>query len=205
MKGVVGLGLGMLLVWVAAGGCISRGPEESAAELALQAAESRISFIGIKNNAIAVPGSFAGLSGGLDAAKRRAWVEVPLGRLLTGDPERDKNISVHFFNAPDFPTARFSVESVDGAEELPLVGERVELVAKGVLEIHGARVALDVPVRLTREGQQRIRVQSTGPLVLTAEQLGLSEQHEILKAVCGHKALSAAVPLELDLVFAAGG
>ena len=32
-------------------------------------AESSISFVGIKNNAVAVPGSFAGLEGGFDVAK----------------------------------------------------------------------------------------------------------------------------------------
>ncbi len=206
MKRAVVLVIGILICLQAAAfssGCLpwtgTRG-----GELALQVAESRISFVGIKNNAIAVPGSFVGLRGGLDVEARRAWVEVPIDLLSTGNEERDQNIRVHYFNVRDFTLVRFSVEGVTGAEELPPVGRSVEVIAKGVLEIHGGRVPLELPVRVTREGPQRLRVQNSQPFVLTAEQLGLAQQHTILKAVCGHQALSAAVPVDLDLVFAAG-
>ncbi len=200
--GVVGI---LISVQLALSGCSSWSGESTASgELTLQSGESVISFVGIKNNAVAVPGSFASLRGGLSIDSRRAWVEVALDLLSTGDKERDQNISVHYFNVREFPLARFSVDSVSGPESLPPVGGSVELVANGVLEIHGSRIELAVPVRLTREGERRVRVRNTRALVLTSEQLGLAQQHAILKAVCGHEALSAAVPIDFDLVFAAG-
>ncbi len=200
--GVVGI---LISVQLALSGCSSWSGESTASgELTLQSGESVISFVGIKNNAVAVPGSFASLRGGLSIDGRRAWVEVALDLLSTGNEERDQNISVHYFNAREFPLARFSVDSVSGPESLPPVGGSVELVVNGVLEIHGSRIELAVPVRLTREGERRVRVRNTRALVLTSEQLGLAQQHAILKAVCGHEALSAAVPIDFDLVFAAG-
>ncbi len=195
----------LISVQLALSGCVPWSDRpEALAELTLQPSESRISFIGIKNNSIAVPGSFSSLRGGLDINGRRAWVEVTLDLLSTGDPERDQNISVHYFNTREFPLARFEVDAVSGSEALPAVGGSVEVVASGALEIHGSRIEFAVPVRLTREAAQRVRVRNTKPLVLTAEQLGLVQQHAILKAVCGHEALSAVVPIDLDLVFAAG-
>ena len=200
--GVVGI---LISVQLALSGCSSWSGESTASgELTLQSGESVISFVGIKNNAVAVPGSFASLRGGLSIDSRRAWVEVALDLLSTGDKERDQNISVHYFNVREFPLARFSIDGVTGPESLPPVGGSVELVANGVLEIHGSRIELAVPVRLTREGERRVRVRNTRALVLTSEQLGLAQQHAILKAVCGHEALSAAVPIDFDLVFAAG-
>ena len=62
-------------------------------------AESAIWFIGIKNDAVAVPGAFGGIEGRFDVAKREASVEVSVGSLRTGDPGRDENLRVHFFDA----------------------------------------------------------------------------------------------------------
>ena len=53
--------------------------------LLLVASESRIHFIGIKNNAVAVPGSFVGLTGALDVVGHRGWVEIEIASLATGD------------------------------------------------------------------------------------------------------------------------
>ena len=42
-------------------------------------AESAIHFVGIKNDAVGVPGSFSSLEGAYDSTKRSGWVEVKLG------------------------------------------------------------------------------------------------------------------------------
>ena len=207
MKRVLALGVGLLALLQLGstrGGWLPWRSDASPVQLELNASESRIHFIGIKNNAVAVPGTFVGLSGSLDVEKRTAWVKIPVGLLTTGKEERDLNIRTHYFNAEKFPLARFTIENVTGAEELPPVGGSVEVVAHGVLAIQHSRIELDVPVRITREAHERLRVRNTEPLVLTAEQLGLEAQYKVLMAVCGHAALSGAVPVELDLLFDAG-
>jgi polyisoprenoid-binding protein YceI len=165
-------------------------------------AESAIWFVGIKNNAIVVPGSFTGMEGGFDASKREAWLEVRVGTLDTGNPERDENLRVHFFDSVNFPAARFAVTGIPGAAELPAVGSDLSTTLAGKLLIHGSEFPLTVPVRITRAASDRIRVRNTRPVVLSVKDLGMEQALAVLKAVCGHEAVSGAVPLEIDVVFA---
>ncbi len=164
-------------------------------------AKSAISFVGIKNNAIAVPGSFAGMAGGFDVAKSEAWLEVRVATLDTGNPERDENLRVHFFDALNFPAARFALTGIPSAADMPAVGSDLATTLAGRLLIHGTEYPLAVPVRVTRETGNRIRVRNTRPVVLSMKDLGMEQALAVLKAVCGHEALSGAVPIEIDVVF----
>jgi polyisoprenoid-binding protein YceI len=165
-------------------------------------AESSIWFVGIKNNAVAVPGSFSGLEGGFDTAKREGWVEVRVATLATGDAPRDENLRVHFFDSVGFPVARFTMTGTPSAAELPAVGASLSTTLSGTLLLHGAEHPLAVPVRVTREAEGRIRVRNSKPVVLSMKDLGMEQPLAVLKAVCGHEALSAAVPIDIDVVFA---
>ena len=175
------------------------GSTGAAAELGLDPAESKIFFIGIKNDLVAVPGSFAGISGAIDPDKGTGWVEVAVSTLATGDEERDQNILTHFFEATRFPLARFELENVD-PELLPPAGGSRHLTVTGTLDLHGSKFSLPVPIRVSREAGG-FRVQSSGPLLINAADFGMERQVLVLKAVCGHETLSATVPLEVDLLF----
>ncbi len=164
-------------------------------------AESAIWFVGIKNNAVAVPGSFSGMEGGFDVAKREGWLEVRVATLATGDPGRDENLRVHFFDSVSFPAARFALTGIPGAAELPAVGASLSITLDGKLLLHGAEHALSLPVRVTREAAGRIRVRNTKPVVLSMKDLGMEQPLAVLKAVCGHEAVSGAVPIEIDVLF----
>lgn len=171
----------------------------------LDPAGSHLWFVGIKNNAVAVPGSFAELAGALDVTGHRGWIQVQLASLATGDAKRDESIATHLFNAADYPVARFAIKDATGASELPPPGGSVELKVTGLLTLRGIETPLEVPVRLTRSDLQRIRVTTTAPFVLTKQQLQLEQAFKVLQAVCGHEALSGAVPIQFDLAFNADG
>ncbi len=173
--------------------------------MTLLGSESTIWFVGIKNNAVAVPGSFAALEGALDVVGHRGWIEVGIASIATGNAERDQSIAMHLFGSAEYPKARFAIKDALGATELPAVGESVELEVSGILTLRGVDTVLTLPARFTRESVGRIRVQTLAPVVLTAEQLQLGQAFQVLQAVCGHEALSRAVPLSFDLVFAEGG
>ena len=164
-------------------------------------AQSSLWFVGIKNNAVAVPGSFSGMEGGFDVGKREAWVEVRVATLGTGDPARDENIRVHFFDALQFPVARFSLTGIPSGAELPAVGASSAVTLAGKLQIHGGEFPLQIPVRVTREAADRIRVRNAKPVVLSAKDIGMEQPLAVLKAVCGHESLSGAVPIEFDVLF----
>ena len=164
-------------------------------------AESSLWFVGIKNNAVGVLGSFTGMEGGFDVAKREGWLEVRVATLATGDPARDENLRVHFFDALSFPAARFSLTGIPSAAELPAVGASLSTTLEGKLLLHGAEHPLAIPVRVTRETTGRIRVRNSKPVVLSMKDLGMEQALAVLKAVCGHESVSGAVPIELDVVF----
>jgi polyisoprenoid-binding protein YceI len=165
-------------------------------------AESALHFVGIKNDAIGVPGSFTSLEGVYDSAKRSGFVEVKLGSAETGNSARDENIREHFFEVAKFPLARFEVSGLPVAESLPEPGGSARVELAGTLSLHGASVALKLPARVERDVQNHLHVRNEAPVVLSAHDLGMDAQLAALKAVCGHESLSGAIPVDLDLAFA---
>ncbi|MFI5314319.1 MAG: YceI family protein [Myxococcota bacterium] len=165
-------------------------------------AESAIQFVGIKNNAVGVPGSFASLEGAFDMATRSGFVEVKLGTAETGNPARDENIRTHFFEAARFPVARFDVSGLPASDALPAPGANARVELAGTLSLHGASVPLKLLVLVGRDGQNHLHVHNAAPLVLSAHDLGMDAQLAALKAVCGHESLSGAIPIDLELAFA---
>jgi polyisoprenoid-binding protein YceI len=164
--------------------------------------ESAIQFVGIKNDAVGVPGSFASLEGGFDAAKHTGFVEVMLGTAETGNPARDENIRAQFFEALKYPVARFDVTGLPAPETLPAPGASARLELAGTLALHGASLPLKLTARVWRDGQNHLHVRNAAPIVLSAHDLGMDAQLAALKAVCGHESLSGAIPVEVDLAFA---
>jgi len=165
-------------------------------------AESAIHFVGIKNDAVAVPGSFSSLEGVFDSAKRSGYVEVKLGSAETGNAARDENIRTAFFEAAKFPLARFDVAGLPAPEALPAPGTSTKLELSGTLALHGASLALRIPAQVSRDAQNHFHVRNAVPLVLSTKDLGMDAQLAALKAVCGHESLSGAVPVDVDLAFA---
>jgi polyisoprenoid-binding protein YceI len=165
-------------------------------------ADSDVYFVGIKNNAVGVTGVFSTVSGTFDSRTGNAVVEVAIASLFTNDAPRDANIRTHFFEESKFPRARFTVAKLPQLELLPPEGETRDYELSGTLELHGAKLPLALPVRVTRENGARLRVRNRKPIVLTAKDLGMETQLAVLKAVCGHESLSGAVPVDVDVVFA---
>ena len=168
-------------------------------------AESAIHFVGIKNDAVGVPGSFSSLEGAFDSTKRTGWVEVKLGSAETGNPARDENIRTTFFEAARFPVARFDVAGLPAPEALPAPGTSTQLELSGTLALHGAALALKIPASISRDAQNHFHLRNAAPVILTTKDLGMDAQLAALKAVCGHESLSGAVPVDVDLAFAPVG
>ncbi len=164
--------------------------------------DSVIHFVGIKNNAVGVLGVFTSVSGSFDPGTGNAGVEVKIASLFTNDSVRDANLRAHFFEDAKFPVARFSVAKLPQLAELPAEGQTKDYELSGTLELHGTKLPLVVPARVTHERGARLRVRNRVPIVLSAKDLGMESQLAVLKAVCGHESLSGAVPVDVDVVFA---
>jgi polyisoprenoid-binding protein YceI len=162
-------------------------------------AESSLHFVGIKNDAVGVVGSFTALDGAFDPDAHTGWVEVKLGSTSTGDPGRDANLTATFFEVAKFPAARFDVSGLPPADKL--ADSDVELA--GTLALHGASLPLKIAAHVTRDSHGHLHVHNAKPVVLSAHDLGMDAQLAALKTICGHQSLSAAVPVEFDVSFAA--
>jgi polyisoprenoid-binding protein YceI len=183
------------------GACALTRHREVSGVWRLVPAESSLHFIGIKNDAVAVPGSFTTLEGSYDVAKRSGVVEVKLGTADTGNPARDENIRSVFFQAVQFPVARFEAEGLPVAESLPEPGASARVELAGNLSLHGGTHPLKVVARVSRDIHGHLHVRNEAPLVLSAHELGMDAQLAALKAVCGHESLSGAIPVEFDVAF----
>jgi len=169
-----------------------------AAEWKLVPAESSLHFVGIKNDAVGVVGSFTALDGAFDPDKGTGWIEVKIASTNTGDPARDTNLTTHFFEVAKFPTARFEVTGLPKADKL--ADADVELA--GTLSLHGASLPLKIAAHVSRDAHGHLHAHNAKPVVLSAHDLGMDDQLAALKAVCGHQSLSAAVPVDFDVSFA---
>jgi len=192
----------LLAVALGASGCALVRHRDVSGVWRLVPAESALHFIGIKNDAVAVPGTFTTLEGAYDAAKRTGFVEVKLGSTDTGNPARDENIRSHFFEVASFPLARFEVSGLPIAETLPEPGGSARIELAGTLSLHGATVPLKLAARVSRDVQNHLHVRNEAPLVLSVHELGMDAQLAALRAVCGHESLSGAIPVDFDLAFA---
>ena len=163
-----------------------------------------------QDSEIAVPGTFLGLSGSLDAAHQTAWVEIGLDRVDTQDPERDRNLRRHFFETDQFPRARVVISEVEleGASDpntaVLAIGEARAARVQADLELRGAHYPIVSRVRITREGPERIRVTSRDPILVASGDVGLRAQFTLLEVGCGIGSISEVVTVEVDLVFAGG-
>jgi hypothetical protein len=61
-----------------------------------------------------------------------------------------------------------------------------------------------VPVTVFSEGQGKLRVFSSQPIILQAEEFNLDAGVEALRQVAGLKSISTAVPVTLNLLFVHG-
>ena len=170
----------------------------SAAEWKLVPAESSLHFVGIKNDAVGVVGSFTTLDGAFDPDKGTGWIEVKIASTNTGDPARDQNLTATFFEVAKFPAARFEVIGLPPADKL--ADSDVELT--GRLMLHGANVPLKIAAHVSRDAHGHLHAHNAKPVVLSAHDLGMDDQLAALKAVCGHQSLSGAIPIDFDVSFA---
>ena len=196
------LALALVAALAAAAGCALVRHREVSGMWRLVPAESALHFVGIKNNAVGVTGTFASLEGAYDADKRSGFVDVKLGSTATGDATRDENLRAHFFEVAKFPVARVEVSGIPAAESLPEPGGRTNVELAATLALHGATVPLKVKASVWRDLQNHLHVQNEAPVVLSVHDLGMDAQLAALKAVCGHESLSGAIPVDFSLGFA---
>lgn len=164
--------------------------------------DSRVSFVSIKNNAIAEVHRFSELDGRV-SEQGRVDVNIPLASVATGIPIRDQRMRDVLFQVTEFPKATVSLD-IDAAKMRTLaVGGHIVLQASAMLTMHGLENPLLMEARITRTSATQWLVTSERPSIVETVNFGLINGVDELRKIAGLQAIGSAVPVTYSLTFSA--
>ena len=160
-------------------------------------ASSRVGFVSIKNNSIGENNVFEHVTGSISDAGHVALL-IDLTSVETGVGIRNERLQRMLFEVGKFPTA--TVQATLSASQLDALkaGGSVSETVKVTVSLHGMSVdkLAALSVGASEDG---LRVTSTQPIVVTAQDFGLESGVAALQAIAGLKAISRSIPITVDL------
>jgi polyisoprenoid-binding protein YceI len=158
---------------------------------------SRIGFVSIKNNRIGENNAFERVSGSISESGQVA-VSVDLSSVETGIGIRNERLQKMLFEVASFPTASIDAVLSDGQiAALKAGGARAESVSVNI-SLHGKTVSKTANVSVSSSGGD-VRVTTTQPIVITAQEFGLESGVAALQQIAGLNAISRSIPITVDL------
>ena len=158
---------------------------------------SRIGFVSIKNNRIGENNAFERVSGSISESGQVA-VSVDLSSVETGIGIRNERLQKILFEVASFPTASIDAALSDGQiAALRAGGARAESVSVNI-SLHGKTVSKTANVSVSSSGGD-VRVTTTQPIVITAQEFGLESGVAALQQIAGLNAISRSIPVTVDL------
>jgi len=158
---------------------------------------SRIGFVSIKNNRIGENNAFERVSGSISESGQVA-VSVDLSSVETGIGIRNERLQKMLFEVASFPTASIDAALSDSQiAALRAGGARAESVSVNI-SLHGKTVSKTANVSVSSSGGD-VRVTTTQPIVITAQEFGLESGVAALQQIAGLSAISRSIPVTVDL------
>lgn len=168
----------------------------------LEEAGSNVHFVTVKNAVIAEAHQFLAFSGAVEAGQ--AEVVLDLASVETLIPIRNERMREMLFDVGAFPTATLRAAVPQAAFEALAPGAHLERRLEGTLTLRGKAIPLAFDVRASREAEGAVRVESLGPVMVSADQLGLGAGVEALREIAGLNSITPMVPVSFSLLFQAG-
>ena len=158
---------------------------------------SRIGFVSIKNNSIGENNAFERVSGSISASGQVS-VSVDLSSVETGVGIRNERLQKMLFEVASFPTASIDASLTDSQiEALEAGGAQTESVGVSI-SLHGKTVNQTANLSVSASGGD-VRVTTTQPIVITAQEFGLEAGVAALQQIAGLNAISRSIPVTVDL------
>ena len=162
---------------------------------------SRIGFVSIKNNSIGENNVFKRVSGSI-SERGRVSVSVDLSSVETGIGIRNERLQKMLFQVANFPTATIeAVLSDSQVAALQAGGDQTESLSVNI-SLHGKTVSKTAHVSVSASGGD-VRVTTTQPIVITAQEFGLEAGVAALQQIAGLNAISRSIPVTVDLSLSA--
>ena len=158
---------------------------------------SRIGFVSIKNNSIGENNAFERVSGSI-SANGQVSVSVDLSSVETGVGIRNERLQKMLFEVASFPTATIDAALTD-EQIVALEAGDAQTESVGVsISLHGKTVNKAANLSVSASGGE-IRVMTTQPIVITAQEFGLEAGVAALQQIAGLNAISRSIPVTVDL------
>ena len=162
--------------------------------------KSTVNFVSIKNDTVAEIHSFTSLVGYI-GANGRVQLGIDLDSVETLIPIRNERMRELLFDTAKFPAAKISAQVDPVILAATADGGVVTADLPVTLSLHGIEQTLTAPVVVVGEGDNRLRVLTSRPVMVNAADFGLDSGITALREIAGLKAISVAVPVTLQLVF----
>ena len=166
----------------------------------VQAGESRLSFVTVKNGSVAEAHGFTGLSGSV-SGDGEAELTIDLATVATNVDIRDERMRDLLFETGVYPAARVTAQLDPTGFSALGVGESTTLDLVATLDLHGMQEPLGAELVVTRTAEDKVLVQSARPIIVEAGSFGLAEGVEQLRSVAGLESITGAVPVTLSVTF----
>ena len=158
---------------------------------------SRIGFVSIKNNSIGENNAFERVSGSISASGQVS-VSVDLSSVETGVGIRNERLQKMLFEVVSFPMATIDTALTDSQiAALEAGGAQTESVGVSI-SLHGKTVNKTANLSVSASGGD-VRVTTTQPIVITAQEFGLEAGVAALQQIAGLNAISRSIPVTVDL------
>jgi len=170
------------------------------AQWELDNTRSTVNFVSIKNDSVAEIHSFSSLVGyiGLDG---KVQLGIDLGSVETLVPIRNERMRELLFETVTFPSANISAQVDPTIIATVAQGGVVTTDLPVTLSLHGQQKSLTIPVVVVGEGDSRLRVFSSRPVLINAADFSLDGGITALREIAGLKSINTAVPVTLQLLF----
>ena len=170
------------------------------ADWQLKGDDSSVNFISIKKSAIAEVHLFKQLSGSINN-NGEVKVSIDLASVDTNIAIRNERMKSLLFDVSKFATANILAKVDSGKLKAMKKGGFYQDDVDIVLSLHGIEKKITTLINVVKLADGSIRVSSVHPVIITAQDFGLSEGVEALRVVANLPVISTAVPVTFNMVF----
>lgn len=174
-------------------------PMAALAGMTLDASASSLSFVSVKNAAVAEVGRFTGLAGRV-SDDGLVSLEIDAASVATQIDIRDQRLREHLLEVAKFPVVSVQAKVNLAVVQAMAVGERQQLTLPLTLSLHGASQQYDATLELVKLAGG-VQVSSTTPLIIKLADFNLLPGVEKLQSLAGLASIAVQVPVSAVLVF----
>lgn len=167
----------------------------------LDASQSRVNFVSIKNGSKAEVHHFKALSGGIDDAGQ-ARLTIDLDSVDTLVPIRDQRMRELLFETVRFSAATLTLAAPEALLSLD-PGVHAETTVEATLDLHGQTQPVTAKLSAVGMPDGGLQVSLAEPILIDAAMFGLAEGIGTLQEIAGLASIATAVPVTAQLVFRA--